>query len=109
MTPTSRWTRIVLLALPAMIASCAALPPPSAKPPRLTLPRAAATPCVLERLPETPTQADLEIAYVERGASLIACEGARELAVETLLAERALQDRWRRAVEGRARPGFRPW
>lgn len=30
-----------------------------------------------------------------RGAALVDCEAARGLAVETLLAERALQDRWR--------------
>ena len=42
-------------------------------------------------------QADLEVSYVARGAALAACETARELAVETLLAERALQDRWREA------------
>ena len=102
-----RWTRIVLLALPGMIASCAVSLPPSAEPPRLTLPAAATTPCVLERLPEAPTQADLEVAYVERGARLVACESARALAVETLVAERALQDQWQRGIEARPRRRFR--
>ena len=109
MTPTSHWTRTALIALSGMTASCAASLPTSAQPPRLILPRAAVTPCVLERLPEAPTQADLEIAYVQRGAHLVACEGARELAVETLLAERALQDRWHREREGRPRPRFWSW
>lgn len=104
-----RWTRIVLLALPSMTASCAASLPPSAEPPRLTLPRTATTPCVLERLPEAPTQADLEVAYVERGARLVACENARATAVETLTAERALQDRWRREPAVRRRPAIWPW
>ncbi len=98
-----RWTRIALLALPGMTASCAASLPPSAEPPRLTLPRAATTPCELERLPEAPTLADLEVAYVERGAGLVACENARALAVETLTAERAPQDLWRREADARRR------
>lgn len=109
MTPTFRWTRIARLALPVMTASCAGSLPPSAEPPRLNLPPAATTPCVLERLPGDPTQADLEIAYAERGLRLVACETARSLAVETLLAERALQDRWRRETAPRTRPWFRPW
>ncbi|MDO9588603.1 MAG: hypothetical protein Q8R45_05305 [Brevundimonas sp.] len=60
-------------------------------------------------MPDTPTHADLDVAYLERGARLVACEGARRLAVETLLGERALQDRWRREIEARRRPGFWPW
>jgi hypothetical protein len=36
----------------------------------------------------------------------VACEGARRLAVETLLAERAIQDRWR---QERGTPGKRRW
>jgi hypothetical protein len=48
-------------------------------------------------LPAEPTLGDLEAAYAARGAQVVACDGARRLAVETLLAERALQDRqkWR--------------
>lgn len=57
--------------------------------------------CVLDRLPEAPTQGDLEVAYVSRGAALVACEAARELAVGTLLAEREMQDRWREAAAPR--------
>ena len=95
MTPRHRWIRIAPLALSGMIASCAASPPPSVVPPRLTLPTAAVTPCRLDRLPEAPTQGDLEAAYLARGAALLACDAARGLAVDTLLAERALQDRWR--------------
>lgn len=95
MTPNNPWNRLAPLALLAMIASCAASPRPSAPTPRLTLPAAAATPCRLERLPEGATLADFEIAYTVRGLRLAECEAARALAVETLLAERALQDRWR--------------
>ena len=106
MTPLRRWIRIAPLGSLAMIASCAASLPPSAPPPRLALPTTATTPCVLPRLPEAPTQADLDVAYVERGARLVACEGARRLAVETLLAERAIQDQWR---EQRRQPRARRW
>lgn len=103
MTPRPRWIRLAPIALSAMIASCAASLPISAPPPRLTLPLAATRPCVLERLPVTPTQADLEVAYVARGSALVTCEAARQTAVETLLAERALQDRWREASAPRRR------
>ena len=97
MTPKLPWIRLGSLALSITTASCAASLPPSASPPRLTLPMAATEPCVLERLPERPTLADLEAAYMARGLRLAECEAARALAVDTLLAERALQDRWREA------------
>jgi hypothetical protein len=58
---------------------------------------------LLDRLPESPTEADLEVGYVSRGAALAACDAARELAVVTLLAERELQDRWREAAPPRRR------
>ncbi|WP_332676590.1 hypothetical protein [Brevundimonas sp.] len=61
----------------------------------MALPPAATAPCRLDRLPEAATQADLEASYARRGAALVLCDAARALAVETLLAERALQDRWR--------------
>lgn len=109
MTPLHRWTPLALLALASMTASCAASRPPSAEPPRLLLPAEAIKPCILERLPEAPTQADLEIAYVERGLRLVACDNARRLAIETLVAERDLQDRWRRGEERRGRSGLRFW
>ncbi len=101
MTPTNPWIRLGSVALLTMIASCAASPPTSAPPPRLALPAAATAPCRLHRLPDRPTLADLEAGYVARGADLVACEAARRIAVETLEAERALQDRWR------AEPGHR--
>lgn len=60
------------------------------------LPEAATRPCALATLPAEPTLGDLEAAYATRGAQVAACDGARRLAVETLLAERALQDRQNR-------------
>lgn len=109
MTLNHHWTRIALLASASMTASCAASPPLSAEPPRLALPQMASQPCLLDRLPEAPTQADLEVAYLERGLRLVGCENARALAVETLLAERALQDRWRREAQARRGWGFGLW
>ena len=101
--PRPRWIRLAPIVFSAMTASCAGLPQPPAPPPRLVLPQAAIRPCVLDRLTEAPTQGDLEVAYVSRGAALVACESARELAVATLLAEREMQDRWREATAPRRR------
>ena len=103
MTPLIRSIRLAPIGFTAMIASCAASIPPSAAPPRLTLPQAAVRPCRLDRLPDAPTQGDLEVSYVARGAALAACETARELAVATLLAEREMQDRWREGQTPRPR------
>jgi len=41
---------------------------------------------------------------MERGAQIVACDSARRLAVEALMAERAMQDRWIEAQK-RARRG----
>jgi hypothetical protein len=43
-------------------------------------------------LPAEATTADLDAAYLQRGAQILACDAARRLAVETLRAERAMQD-----------------
>ena len=85
------------------IASCAASPPISTAAPRLTLPEAASRPCDMAVLPGAATLADLEAAYVQRGGQLVRCDGARRLAVETLLAERAMADALRAETDRRAR------
>ena len=106
MTPPNPWIRFGPIACVLMTASCAVSRPISmAAPPRLDLPEAAAAPCALARLPEAPGWADLEVAYMTRGAQLVACDGARRLAVETLLAERVMQNRWREG-QSRARRRF---
>lgn len=93
MTPTFPWNTAALIACAAMTASCAGSPPISAVAPvRLILPEAATRPCALATLPRDPTAGDLDAAYAQRGAQIVACDGARRLAVETLLAERAMQD-----------------
>lgn len=81
-----------------MTASCAASLPVSVDPPRLVLPQVTLTPCRLDHLPDAPTLADLETSYMARGRALAECDAARRLAVETIEAERALQDRWRAAA-----------
>jgi hypothetical protein len=55
------------------------------------MPAEAQRSCALYVLPAAPTQADLEIGYTRRGAQLVACDGARRLAVETHEAEHALE------------------
>ena len=91
--PTIPWRPAALIACATMTANCAASPPLSrVAPARLVLPESAIRPCALATLPPEPTAGDLDAAYVLRGAQIVACDGARRLAVETLLAERAMQD-----------------
>jgi len=68
--------------------------PTYADPPRLTLPALSEAPCHLAVLPDNPTQADLEAVYITRGAGIVTCNAARQLAVDTLKAERSLIDQW---------------
>ena len=102
---TTPFRLIAPLVFATMMTACATSAPPSVDPPRLTLPAAATTPCSLPRLPEAPTVSDLEAVYAQRGAAIVLCEGARSLSVQTLLAERALQDRWRE--ETKPKPWWR--
>jgi hypothetical protein len=55
------------------------------------MPPAAEKACAMYRLPDLPTQADLEIGYATRGAQLVACDALRGLAVDTHAAEHALE------------------
>ena len=54
------------------------------------MPAEAVRPCSLYVLPTNPTQLDLEAGYATRGAQLVACNAARDLAVRTHEAEHAL-------------------
>jgi len=93
MIPTPFLKRVALLVCMAMIASCAVSPRISTvAPPRLALPDATLRPCSLATLPAEPTVGDLEAGYMLRGAQVVACDGARRLAVETLIAERAMRE-----------------
>lgn len=91
--PINPWRTAALMACATMTANCAASPPISTvAPARLALPEVATRSCALATLPAEPTAGDLDAAYLLRGAQIVACDGARRLAVETLLAERAMQD-----------------
>ena len=109
MMRTNPWTLCGLTACALMTANCAGPSPISTvASPRLVLPEAATRPCALATLPDAPSLADLEAAYLTRGAQIVACDGARRLAVETLVAERAMQERWLEAGRRRSkqiRPG----
>lgn len=83
---------LVLLACALTTTSCASRLPASPAAPRLEMPTEARQPCELHRLPQVPTQADLEVGYATRGAQIVACDAARRLAVETLDAEHALEE-----------------
>lgn len=92
MKTRSLWKPSALVACALMTTNCAASRPASVAPPRLSVPVAAITPCELARLPDAPTLADLEVAYLTRGAQLVACDAARRLAIESWMAERTMQD-----------------
>lgn len=92
MNTRSPWMRPALIACALMTTNCAASRPASVAPPRLSVPAEAIRSCDLARLPEAPTLTDLEVAYLTRGAQLIACDAARRLAVDSWMAERAMQE-----------------
>ncbi len=100
---------ICMIASVGLIASCATLPVPApVASPRLAIPEAASKTCLLDVLPENATLADLEATYNARGAAVLNCDGARQLALETLLAERALTDAWL-ALQNKPRRGWWPF
>ena len=82
---------IALIVFATMTASCASwrpepalrLPPP--------LPEMATRPCPIAILPDQPTWADVEAAYVLRGRQLVECDLARRLAVEAATGGRAAE------------------
>lgn len=81
--------------------SCASQRPTLPAAPQLEMPLTARRPCDLHRLPETATEADLEVGYAARGVQIAACDAARRLAVETHDAEHALEAEARRASRSR--------
>lgn len=95
-----RLTLIAWLACAPLMTACAGRPLALPAAPRVDMPSAATQPCSLYQLPQTPTEADLEIGYAMRGAALAACDAARALAVQTHAAEHALQDQITKARRG---------
>jgi len=88
-----------LLACAMLTSSCATFVPASAptRPPQREMPAQATTPCALPRLPDQATAAELESAFTARGVALLACDAARQLAVDVHAAEKADQETWLRA------------
>ena len=58
------------------------------------MPATARAACTLPTLPPEATRFDLELAYVARGAEIVACEARRALAVGVHDAEHADEDAW---------------
>ena len=87
-----RLTPPALLGCAMLTASCASRLPALPAAPRVEMPAEAVKACSLYLLPQSPTQADLEIGYATRGAQVVACNAARALAVQTHAAEHALED-----------------
>lgn len=90
-------TLTVFAACAMLISSCAPFAPPPAAPtipPRRDMPATAKDTCKLDRLPDNPTQSDLELSYAVRGAGIIACDARRALAVDVHAAEHADEDAW---------------
>jgi len=88
------------LACAASMSACATRVLPSAlpTPPRREMPETAKAPCALPRLPDLSTYADLEAAYYARGAVIVACDAARQLAVDLHAAEHRDEDAWLREI-----------
>ena len=89
------WTLAALSGCGLMITSCATsrLNLPDA--PQVQMPLEATRPCRLYVLPDPVTQADLDMGYAQRGADLVACDAARQLAVSTHEAEHSLEGQLR--------------
>lgn len=85
----------------ASMSACATRVLPSALPipPRREMPETAKAPCVLPRLPDLPTYADLEAAYYARGVVIVACDAARQLAVDVHQGEHDDEDAWLRTMD----------
>lgn len=86
------WGPSVVVALASMTTACASVPPNWAVAEvELALPPEVERPCSLATLDGEGTLADLEVAYMKRGENLLACDAARQMAVQALKAERALR------------------
>lgn len=103
-----RLTGLVVCSI--MIANCAGSPRIyRAAAPQVEMPPEATRPCAIYRLPDTPSEADLEIGYATRGAQLVACNAARDLAVGIHAAEHQLEAVQAKARSARQRPWWAFW
>jgi hypothetical protein len=74
--------------------------------PQTQIPIEASRPCELYRVPAEPSMVDLEVGYLKRGEQLVACDAARQLAVQIHLIEHEFEAQQQR--QG-GREGFRLW
>lgn len=97
---------IVLIASTTLTASCAHSVPRFAPvdPPRRQMPATATASCVLALLPAGASRFDLEQAFNNRGADLVACDVARQLAVDVHQAEHVDLDAWLASLERGGKP-----
>jgi hypothetical protein len=58
-------------------------------------------------VPEAPTLADIDGVVIARGVSIVSCDGARDLAVQTHQAEHDLVDAWLELQAERDAPWYR--
>ena len=99
--PKHPWLLIVLTVCALMISSCATRPVPlPVAPPQLAIPPEVTQPCDLPQLGKGAVLADLEVAYVERGRALVACDLARQSGYDTLVHERRLIALWQAKLAG---------
>lgn len=85
------WVIFVASVCLAMTVSCAASGPSlTVAPPQLLLPPEADRPCALAVLQPPGDLAALETAYMQRGAQIVACDAARQMAIDVLMAERKM-------------------
>lgn len=102
---------IALTVCVAMTSGCAASVPtsPDALPPRLTLPAWAQAPCRLTVLQADATQAELDLAYADRGEALVDCDTARAMAVDVRRREHEAQGLWQAERQARRLPPWKRW
>lgn len=104
---------IVPLVCALLISSCAPLlqnskvvPEPS---PQIEIPDEARKPCAVALFPENPTNADIDAVAIIRGAQIMKCDVARQIAVNTHDREHALEAKHQKEREDRAKPWWRFW
>lgn len=96
-------TLLALTVCSLPIVSCASYGPPSVPttPPQRDMPDLALRACALPRIPDHATTADLESAFTARGVALVACDAARQLAVDDHTGQRLDQETWLRDAADR--------
>lgn len=105
-----RSTLIALLAFTPVIASCAlSTQPYQGAPPQTEMPAEARKPCAIYVLPPNAFHADEEIGYTSRGAQIVSCDKARQLAVQTFDLEHQLQAQALAQHAQRERPWWKFW